>query len=159
MSYYFTDDEISDLISENKTLSKTIIEILNFKESDGHKKAEHTIERSDGNLFNIILRQNIHNINDFSVIFAFQEKEKNTNFKLRRYNGKSHEHSNKLEGDKFYNFHIHFATQRYQDVGRKEESYAEITDRYSDIQNALKCLLNDCNIEIAVDIQSNLFEN
>lgn len=159
MSYYFTDDEISDLISENKTLSKTIIEILNFKVSDGHKKAAHTIERSDGNLFNIILRQNIHNINDFSAIFAFQEKEKNTNFKLRRYNGKSHEHSNKLEGDKFYNFHIHFATQRYQDIGRKEESYAEITDRYSDIQSALKCLLNDCNIKIAVDPQSNLFEN
>ena len=84
---------------------------------------------------------------------------KNTNFKLQRYNGKSHEHTNKLEGDKFYNFHIHFATQRYQDVGQKEESYAKVTDRYSDIQKALKCLLKDCNIEIAVYPQSNLFEN
>ncbi|MCH7974107.1 MAG: hypothetical protein IH949_09525 [Bacteroidetes bacterium] len=151
MSYYFTDNEITDLISEQKVLLKTLREILTFQESDGHKKNSFSIERLDGSQFLIILRQNIHNINDFSVIFAFQEKVKNTNFKLRRYNGKSHEHTNKLEGDKFYNFHIHFATQRYQDVGQKEKSYAKVTDRYSDIQKALKCLLKDCNIEIAVD--------
>jgi hypothetical protein len=36
-----------------------------------------------------------------------------------------------LENGKFFDFHIHYATQRYQDAGRKEESYAEGTDRYS----------------------------
>ncbi|MGR3293571.1 MAG: hypothetical protein ACUZ9M_06090 [Candidatus Scalindua sp.] len=96
MSYYFTDDEINSFITEEKTHTGTIHDIMNFK--------------------------------------------------LRRHNGKSHEHSNKLEGVKFYDFHIHFATQRYQDEGRKEESYAEVTDRYSDIKEALNCLLEDCNI-------------
>jgi len=159
MNYYFTDNEIAKLISEYKVLSKTLKEILTFKEADGHKKASFEIEYEDGNQFVIILRQNINNINDFSAILAFQEKGKNTFFKLRRYNGKSHEHTNKLEGNKFYDFHIHYATARYQDVGWKEESYAEITDRYSDIQTALNCLLKDCNIEILQNPQTELFKN
>jgi hypothetical protein len=29
---------------------------------------------------------------------------------LRRCNGKSHEHTNIIESDKFYDFHIHTAT-------------------------------------------------
>ena len=87
----------------------------------------------------------------------FRKKVVYKDFKLRRYNGKSHEHSNKLENVKFYDFHIHFATQRYQDEGRKEESYAEVADRYSDINEALSCLLEDCNIKIKQDPQMNFF--
>ena len=58
-----------------------------------------------------------------------------------------------LEGNKFYDFHIHFATQRYQDTNRKEESYAEETTRYSDIKGALSCLINDCNIKTIINPQ------
>ena len=148
MSYYFTDDEINALITEEKTHSGTIHEIMDLKESDGHKRTSFDIMRADGSRFIIKLRQNVNDMNDFSAIIAFQEKGNNKDFKLRRYNGKSHEHSNKLEDEKFYNFHIHFATQRYQDEGRKEESYAEATNRYSDIEEALNCLLEDCNLKI-----------
>lgn len=157
MSYYFTDDEINALITEEKTHSGTIHDILNLKESDGHKRTSFDIIRTNGSRFIIKVRQNVNNVNDFSAIIAFQEENSNKDFKLRRYNGKSHEHSNKLECAKFYDFHIHFATQRYQDNGRKEESYAEATDRYSDIKEALNCLLKDCNIKIKQDPQMNLF--
>ena len=76
---------------------------------------------------------------DFSAILAYQEKGANQDFKLRRYNGR-HEHTNKLEKQKFFDFHVHYATQRYQDAaGRKEESYAEPTGRYLDIKGALNC--------------------
>ena len=37
MSYYFTDDEINALITEEKTHTGTIHEIMVLKESDGHK--------------------------------------------------------------------------------------------------------------------------
>ena len=57
------------------------------------------------------LRQNKNTVTDFSAILAFQEKGANKDFKLRRYNGK-HEHTNKLENRKFFDFHIHYATQR-----------------------------------------------
>lgn len=159
MSYYFTDDEINALITEEKTHTGTIHDIMNFKESDGHKRTSFDIIRPDESRFIIKLRQNVNDMNDFSAIIAFQEKGNNRDFKLRRYNGKSHEHSNKLEGAKFYDFHIHFATQRYQDEGRKEESYAETTDRYSDIKEALNCLLKDCNVKIKKDRQMDLLFN
>ncbi len=158
MSYYFTDQEISSLISEEKIFPGSPEEIMSFKESDGHKKASVELPCSDGSRFIIKLRQNQNNVNDFSAIFAFQEKGNSKDFKLRRYNGKSHEHSNKLESHKFYAFHIHIATQRYQDAGRKEESFAEETDRYSEINGALRCLLLDCNVKTKLDPQTNLFE-
>ena len=157
MGYYFTDEEINSLISEEKIFPGSIEEIMNFKESDGHKRASIELPRSDGSRFIIKLRQNQNDINDFSAIIAFQEKTSNKDFKLRRYNGKSQEHSNKLEGNKFYAFHIHFATQRYQDAGRKEESYAEETVRYANIKGALKCLIQDCNVKIKLNPQMNLF--
>ena len=158
MSYYFTDDEINALITEEKTHTGTIHEIMVLKESDGHKRNSFDIIRPDGSRFIIKLRQNVNDMNDFSAIIAFQEKGSNKDFKLRRYNGKSHEHSNKLEGNKHYAFHIHIATQRYQDAGRKEKSYAEATSRYSDIESALKCLLQDCNVKTIVNPQAGLFD-
>ncbi|MCH7764774.1 MAG: hypothetical protein IIB95_13750 [Candidatus Marinimicrobia bacterium] len=97
-------------------------------------------------------------INDFSAILAFRKKGYTNDFKLKRYNGKSHEHSNKLEGEKFYDFHIHIATQRYQDIGKKEESYGKITDRFSNLRGALKCLIEDCNVRTTLNTQANLFE-
>lgn len=158
MSYYFTDEEIKQLISERKLYNDTLATFMNFKESDGHKKASIEILRPDGSMFVVKLRQNTNTINDFSAMLAFQEKGANKDFKLRRYNGK-HEHTNKLENRKFFNFHIHHATQRYQDAGRKEESFAEETNRYSDIKGALMCLIGDCNIQIKIDTQTSLFDN
>ena len=55
-------------------------------------------------------------------------------FRLRRYNGRSHQHTNKIEEITFYDFHIHTATERYQDAGYAEEHFAEVTDRYVDFE-------------------------
>ena len=155
MLYYFTDEEINQLILENKNHDRTFDDFLHFRESDGHKKAGIEIPRADGSMFIIKLRQNINTVTDFSAILAYQAKGANKDFKLRRYNGK-HEPTNKLENGKFFDFHIHYATQRYQDAGRKEESYAEGTDRYSDIRGALTCLINDCNVHFDGDKQTRI---
>ena len=157
MGYYFTDAEINNLVAEEKSHPVTLSEIMAFKQSDGHKRSSFEINRPDGSRFIIKLRQNQNNINDFSAIIGFQEKGNNTSFILRRYNGKSHEHSNRIEGNKFYYFHIHIATQRYQDDGRKEESYAEESDQYTDLTSALRCLLAECNIKIKTNPQESLF--
>ena len=152
------DEEIKQLIEERKDYNDSFAGMLNFKESDGHKKTSIEILRPDGSFFIIKLRQNTNTLNDFSAIIAFQEKGINKDFKLRRYNGK-HEHTNRLENEKFYNFHIHYATKRYQDARRKEESYAEETNRYSDINGVLKCLIDDCNIQVKTDPQGFLFKD
>lgn len=158
MIYYFTDEEINRLTLENKNYNGRVENLLHFRESDGHKKATFEMPRADGSMFVIKLRQNINTVTDFSAILAYQEKGANKDFKLRRYNGK-HEHTNKLENRKFFDFHIHYATQRYQDAGRKEESYAEETNRYSDIKGALTCLINDCNVHVEKDAQTSIFDS
>jgi hypothetical protein len=66
--------------------------------------------------------------------------------------------TNRIEGDGFYDFHIHTATERYQDLGAKEEHYAEATDRYCDFHGALRCMLNDCGFRIHPGSQTDLFE-
>lgn len=78
-------------------------------------------------------------------------------FLLKRYNGKSHRHRNILEKSvRFYDFHIHTATERYQLASRKEEFYAEITDRYSDLRGAFRCLIEDCNVSLKQNPQIQL---
>lgn len=95
---------------------------------------------------------------DFSVILAVRVPGSNQLFRLRRYNGKSQEHSNRIEGVKFYDFHIHVATERYQELGTREDAYADPTDRYGDYQGALRCLIADANLEVPPDLQVDLFE-
>ena len=53
----------------------------------------------------------------------------------------------------FYDFHIHIATQRYQDLGTREDAFAEPTDHYADFHGALRCLISHSNLEVPQDTQ------
>ena len=107
----------------------------------------------------IYLRQNKENVLDFSCGIAFIPKGKNQAFNLRRYNGKSHQHSNKLEKESpFYDFHIHQTTEKYQKSFYKDDHYAVPTDRYTDLRGALKCLLTDCQVETGESKDSHQME-
>ncbi len=110
-----------------------------------------------GNEFRVIVRQSTQNIMDFSVILAVRVPGSNRWFRLLRYNGKSHEHTNRIEGETFYDFHVHEATERYQDLGMREDAYATPTDRYVTLQEALECLIEDANIQVPADPQLQLF--
>jgi hypothetical protein len=58
----------------------------------------------------------------------------------------------------FYSFHIHQATERYQEAGWYEETYAEPTDRFADLHGAIKCMLKDCGFILPEGEQFVLFE-
>jgi len=148
MEVFLTDIEIQDLITERKVMTVVPAELLrNMREKRGHRGSEHIIIRPDDSSFIIKIRVSNENTLDFSAIIGYSPPNSSKLFLLRRYNGKSHEHKNKLEGElAFYNFHIHSATERYQREGTKEEYFAEETDRYSTVQEALNCLIADCNI-------------
>ncbi len=111
-----------------------------------------------GGEFRLILRQNKINPLDFSIILAVRVPGSNQIFRLRRYNGKGHEHTNHIEDVTFYDFHIHVATERYQDIGTREDAYAEPTDRYGDFHGALRCLIDDANLEVPPESQGDLFK-
>jgi len=115
------------------------------------------IKGQDGNDFRLILRQSVFNPLDFSIILAYRPPQSNILFRLRRYNGKSHEHSNLIEEITFYDYHIHQATERYQNIGAREDSYAEPTNRFSEFYQAISCLVEDCGFEFSPGIQTSLF--
>lgn len=145
MAKIFTEKNIQMLIQEPKPLGADYQNRLVPKPKRGHSESELDIVGQDGSEFRIITRRSHFNPLDFSVILSYRRDNSNQLFRLKRYNGKSHEHGNVLEGEKkFYDFHIHTATERYQRFGKREDSYAEVTDRYSSVNEAIGCLLKDC---------------
>ena len=143
MPVTLTDVEIAKLMGERKPLSSTYRRRCTLKPKRGHKEAEMGVKGDDGSEFRVIFRQSIANPLDFSVILGYCDPRSNQIFRVRRYNGRSHQHTNKIEGDTFYAFHIYSATERYQDSGLSEDAYGESTHRYSDYHGAVECLFND----------------
>ena len=66
--------------------------------------------------------------------------------------------SNQIEASTFYDFHIHMATERYQELGMREDAYAEATDRFGDFDSALRCMVDECGFETQPDRNLRLFD-
>lgn len=153
MAIKLTHERIAELIAEEKPLPTGYREILignKMKVEDAHKRGELKVTGNAGNTFYVKVRLNKLNHLSFSVILVYEFQETTASFNLRRYNGK-HEHTNKIERNKFRDFHIHYATERYQEREFREEEYAEQTARYSDLAGALNCLIADCNFVLPPD--------
>ena len=153
-----TDSEIAALLVEPKSLPDNYSEKLQLRSKRGHRERELEITGAQGSEFRLILRQSNFNPLDFSAILGYRPPKSTQVFRLCRYNGRSHEHTNKLEKQKFYDFHIHRATERYQlESGEREDGYAEPTSRYADFNGALDAMLDDCGFSKPDDLQALLF--
>lgn len=158
MALTFSELEIESLITERKPLPPDWRSRIRLRSKRGHEEQHLDIDGDAGSEFRLILRRNKINLLDFSVILAVRVPGSSQLFRLRRYNGKSQEHSNRIEGVKFYDFHIHVATERYQELGTREDAYAEPTDRYGEYSGAIRCLIADANFEVPPKCQGDLFE-
>jgi len=138
------DVEIAILLIEPKPLPQNYRSLMRLRAKKGHRERDLDIRGSNGNEFRIILRQSEFNMLDFSAILAYRPQESNQLFILRRYNGRSHEHTNSIEQETFYNFHIHQATERYQELGAKEATYAQPSNNYNSLQEAIDCMFEEC---------------
>lgn len=152
MAVTYTDDEIAALIAERKPLSRRQLP-LRFRDKRVNRETGIDIRGVSGGQFRIIIRISRFNPSDFSIILAIRPAQGSGLFHLRRYDG-MHEHTNRLEStrrnkDKFYDFHIHTATERYQESAFADDGYAEVTERYNDIDGAFRCLLDDANLYLA----------
>ena len=158
MAARFSDQQIDAFVRERKPLPEDYRTRVRLREKRWHKESELEIAGANGNLFRLIFRQSGFNPLDFSIILALCPAESSQIFRLRRYNGKSHEHGNRIEGDEFYDFHVHYATERYQELGMNEDAYAMPSQGYSDFHSALDCLLSDCGFDLPPGQQLSLFE-
>lgn len=140
-----TDNRIAELLAEGKQLPPDFLERMQLKAAKrGHKEATLSLKGDEGSLFEIRLRQSEIDPLDFSAILACLPPG-GGRFLLRRYNGNSHEHTNKIERQRIApDFHVHEATERYQQLGFSAEGYATVTDRFDNIHSALQCLIDDC---------------
>lgn len=142
-----TNEDIEELIQMPKPLPANYKRLLRFKNkpySEQHEEAQFDVEAGEKGTFRIMIRKNLINPFDFSVILGYIPKERLNLLRLRRYNG-IHEHTNRLEGARFRGFHIHYATQRYQETGWDIDDYAEHTDKYGTVDEALEVYFNECN--------------
>jgi len=159
MSIVFTDQQIDELVRERRPLTQDYRKALLFRNKRGHREAELGVQGSGGHDFRVILRQSTHNPLDFSAILAVEVPGTNRVFRLRRYNSRTHPHTNRLERQTIiYQYHIHQATARYQELGVDEEEFAEATDRFSTLEEALQCMLKDCGFILPEGAQMGLFE-
>lgn len=145
MSIIYTDQEISQLLHERKVLPSEWPTQVRFRDKRGHKKFDLDVSGESGNEFRVILRRNSRNLFNFSVILAVHIPLSTQLFRLRRYNGKSHRHTNPIEGVTFYDYHIHMATERYQGIGSDEDTYAEVTTKYGNYSEAFELMLREGN--------------
>lgn len=142
-----TDEDINKLIQIPKPLPANYKSLLRYRAkptSEQHEEAQFDIESSSERTFRVMIRRNLINPLDFSVILGYIPKERLNILRLRRYNG-VHEHTNKLESMRFRGFHIHYATQRYQEAGWDIDDYAEPTEKYGTVDQALELYFNECN--------------
>jgi hypothetical protein len=146
-----SEDSIRELIDESKPIPDGLCPLTRLTQRHQHMRRDFEITSNMGNAFMVAIRQSMLNTFDFSVILCYQMPGLSTLFRLRRYNGKSHYHSNPIENTVFREFHIHTATARYQLRGPKEEHFAETTNRYADLDGAIDCLLNDCGFRKPIE--------
>jgi hypothetical protein len=140
-----SDSEISTLIAEPKMTPAGLRPLTRTIERNRHLRRDFEITGASGSNFMVSTRQSMLNPFDFSAILGYKMPGFNTIFRLRRYNGKSHFHTNAIEKQRIHDFHIHYATERYQLFGgMKEDSFAVVTDRYQSLDSAVECLLADC---------------
>jgi hypothetical protein len=146
-----TDEQIQELISEQKPLPEGLVPSPKMTTRNQSLRRDIEVTSDAGHEFIVKLRQNELYLFDFSVILGYRLPGLSKIFLLRRYNGKSHNHTNPIENERFREFHRHTATERYQKRGSKEEHFAEIDKRFSTFDDAIRCLLRDCGFMSQVD--------
>ena len=153
MAVRLTDFEITQLLEVAKPVPADFRSKLKLRPKRGHVERDLEVKGEEGSRFKLILRNSLSNPLAFSAILTYQLPQSNQFFRLRRYNGKAHEHTNVIERQTFYEAHIHEATERYQELGGKEDGYARPTGRFVDLDGAVDCLIEDCNLVLPPDLQ------
>ena len=139
-----TDERIGQLLLMPKRVSNPTAR--NVTDAN-HDKREYIVESVDGSeRFRLFVRQNKTVSDDFSCGLQWLPAG-GEELILARYNGSSHSHPNRLEGNHLdFVCHIHRATERYIQANRKPDGFAEAATAYQTCNGALNSLMADCNI-------------
>ena len=130
-----------------KNTPKYLTKPLKQKWTVNLKVKQLSIELYGGNHhFQIYMRQAVMDEDNFSCGISLVTNG-NNDITLARYNGSNHVHVNKCDGRRFdFECHIHEANENSIKTSKKIENYAESTNRYTNLQGAIQCVLADFHI-------------
>ncbi len=139
-----TDAKIDTLLQMEKRVTnpnKRTVQDAN------HFKCDYQVASSDETeRFVLFVRQNKTVTDDFSCGLQWLPAGAPPLI-LVRYNGPSHTHPNRMEGDRLeFVPHMHRTTERYLRANLKPEGFAAATNLFTTWQGALHALITDCKI-------------
>ena len=132
----YSDENLDELRSMPKRVTNPG---AHWSDKLGHRQRNFQVsgQQDEAFRFSIYQRQSTVDEQDFSCGIEYIPQG-GSRLTLARYNGPSHRH-----GDIAYRPHIHRATARAIAAGKKPESEADETDRFSTLNGALGCLIAD----------------
>lgn len=135
----YSEDELTELQLMEKLVTNPG---ARWNSKPGHRQRNFQVAAGpEGETrFSIYQRQNELDDSDFSCGIAFLPAG-GARLTLARYNGPSHVHH-----DIKFRPHIHRATARAIAAGKKPESEAAETDKYTTLDGAFRCLLDDFGV-------------
>lgn len=147
MAIIISDRERDKLIKTIKKPVNKIASIIPKKKSNvKYKEFDIALFDSENNQYKMIIRRNIIDPFDFSILLRYFHRDAKIWRTIVRYNG-CHVHVNKLERKKIECFHIHTITEKYQKADFREEGYAELTQSYCSYDTAINEFIKNNNIK------------
>ena len=139
-SKLYSDEDLDGLRSMQKRVTNPG---ARWVPKHGHRQRNFKVDGQEGEAvrFEVYQRQNESDENDFSCGIAYIPPG-GRRLTLGRYNGPSHIH-----GSINYRPHIHRATAAAIAAGRKPESEADETDRFTSLDGAFGCLIEDFRLQ------------
>ena len=139
-----TDEKIQQLALMPKRVKNANARMI---PDANHDKKEFLLESEDGTeQFRVFVRQNKTLNDDFSCGIQWIPAAVEPLI-LARFNGSSHEHPNRLDGEKLSLIcHIHRTAERYIRANLAPEGYAEATPAYTTCNGALHALTVEFHI-------------
>lgn len=158
LRFMMTDEELNAARSEPKRKTSATRPKLKGK----HWERQFDCLGETDRRYRIFMRWNAELKAVFSVGLALL-RDGQPDLVLCRYNGAYHTHRNRLDNTPLdVGFHVHTARADYIAAGMDPDGHATATDRYTNVDQALRSLLADCNIRgIAPDgdtFTANLFD-
>ena len=128
----YTDGELAMLRDMPKTVTNPR---ARWMTKPGNRQRIFHAEGESGARFSVYQRLNVDDDEDFSCGIELRADD---SLMLARYDGPSHRH-----GAIVYRPHIHRTTREAMATGRRPESEAEETDRFTSCEGAFACLIAD----------------
>lgn len=141
-----SEEHIRRLLSCTKYLPDGVRRLYDYnamKPKNGNYKHSMKLHSDEGD-FTVAIRQLIDDPLAFSVVLMYESK--GYRYILTRYNGDHGRHYNPMSDDYVEGCHIHRITEECQRSSHKDECFAEATDRYRTLEEAVRVFMQDVNV-------------